>query len=222
MNEHQKALSWADSIRKRFLQLIDDRPYVFLNTDKKIAQQYLDERRQFLGLSDDEILDLENQMKVKFPVIFRAYLNVMGVYHGMLFWGSESNPKDYYNYKLWSDRIISRSKIPSFLTSDSVVFLFHQGFSFLYFNSMPILDAPVFKYYENDKSAVKVASSFQQLVEDNIEAFEQENKAEREEGGYYITIISEDEYHIIETSRPPDTSTEKPLLIGDRYISSHS
>ncbi|MBZ0296724.1 MAG: SMI1/KNR4 family protein, partial [Anaerolineae bacterium] len=187
MVDPQTPQEWVAAVRARLTRIVDERPYVFRDTPRALAEAYQAERKQFVGFAADAIEALEHQLGVHFPPLFRAYLEAMGVEHGMLFWGSDSNPADFSLYRRQAEAILTDDGVTSLLTNRSVVFLLHQGFAFLYFDADAADDAPVWKYVEGDEHPQAIAPSFRQFIEDTLLVFEDENETERAQGGYYVT-----------------------------------
>lgn len=207
---------WILLVQSKLLSAVDERPYRFKDTTWALAQEYLAERKQFAGLADDEIRALERQMRVRFPPNFRAYLVRMGIEHGMLFWGSESNPREFVGYHKQAVELVTRHKIEPFLTDKSVVFMFHQGFAFHYFEASESADSPVWEYLHKTPRPRLLARSFQHYIDDWVERIEADNAQEWANGGYYLTIRAGDGYQEIGTSQPAANETS-PLRIGDRF-----
>ena len=214
MNEYECEI-WANHIKTRLINIVDNRPYVFKDTKRKSAEEYLTRRKQFLGMSYTEIQTLEHQLSLSLPLIFKAYLRVMGRKQGLLFWGSESNPDAFMEYRIWAEEIIQEDQISSFLNPKSVIFMFHQGFAFRYFEvTSPRTDTPVWKYLQHHGGLQFESQSFKDYIESEISRSEGLNNKERDKGGYYLIVGDKGGYR----SEFPKTNNEIPLLIGDRFI----
>lgn len=221
MNE-QDCENWANQMKSHLINMVDNRPYVFRNTKREIAEAYLASQKQFMGMSENDLQALEHRLAIPLPIIFKAYLKVMGRQHGRLFAGSDSDPDEFFDYRIWAEEIFQEEQRSSCLIPNSVIFLFHQGFAFRYFDVISSHeDTPVLKYihgsYIQMSEPVIEANSFKEFIETQVSMLEKLDNNNREKGGYYFTITDKGTYQEHKTVFP-EINDEKPLIIGDHFI----
>lgn len=202
-------------IKKRLIQLVDNRSYFFKNATKNNAEKYLASKTNFRGLSDAEINDLMENLNYQFPLEFIEYLKVFGKQCGELFnSGYEINPQEFDEYQEWATEIIEDSKISSFLDDNTFVFHFHQGYVFMYFKKEG-KDYSVYEYLEFKDKPVKLFGSFNELLLSEVEMIEEGSKKRKKEDGIFITI-HDDGRIVKEYSKYPKGFT--PREVGDIFI----
>lgn len=199
---------------KRLVILIQDRPFRFKATRKVDAAHYLKQLTIFEGLSEEEINTLETSLQVNFPTAFRSYLQSLGKARGDLFKGSEVNPQQYKEYRRWAETLLQENSIPSFLTDTTVVFLFHQGYSFNYFEAVDMFDVPVYSYTEGNTSPQKIADTFSEFLDTEIQRMEHLNQTLHLNGGYFLTVNQQG----IEQAFPARNDPIQPLDHDDHFI----
>lgn len=199
---------------KRLVILIQDRPFRFKDTRKADAVHYLKQLTTVEGLSEEEISTLQTSLQVSFPTVFRGYLQSLGKVHGDLFKGSEVNPKRYKEYEQWAKTLLQENSVPSFLTDTTVVFLFHQGYSFNYFEAADMFDVPVYSYTEGNTSPKKIADTFSEFLDTEIQRMEHINQTLHLSGGYFLTVNQQG----IKQAFPARNEPIQPLEHDDHFI----
>lgn len=199
---------------KRLVILIQDRPFRFKDTRKVDAVHYLKQLTTFEGLFEEEINTLETSLQVNFSTVFRNYLHSLGKARGDLFKGSEVNPQQYEEYRRWAETLLQENGIPSFLTDTTVVFLFHQGYHFNYFEAADMFDVPVYSYTEGNTSPKKIAATFSEFLDAEIQRMEHLNQTLRLSGGYFLTVNQQG----IKQAFPARNDPIQPLDHDDHFI----
>ena len=207
--------SEIESVRQRLVQLADNRPYRYKNTTAAARDAYEASKRTFVGFSESEISDCESKLHVRFPAIYRAFLNTMGRKHGDLFCGSDfATLEQLTEHREFAEKLMSENDATWELESNAVVFMEHQGYTFCFFDSSNGQDAPVYQYVEGDPSPTKRTDGFLQFVIAEIELMEHNNVQMHETGGYFVTI--EDGY--VSQSHPALASGVRPIELPDEII----
>ena len=120
--------SEIESVRQRLVQLADNRPYRYKNTTAAARDAYEASKRTFVGFSESEISDCESKLHVRFPAIYRAFLNTMGRKHGDLFCGSNfATLEQLTEHREFAEKLMSENDATWELESNAVVFMEHQG-----------------------------------------------------------------------------------------------
>jgi hypothetical protein len=200
-----------DELQARLKRLIDQRPYVFRDTPQDVAEAYLRTEQTFVGLREEEVVALERSLGVTFPQDFRAYLLHMGKQTGLLFTGSDIDPWSYGEYKRNLADIIADEGIPSFLTPRSVVFLQHQGYSYLFFEADNPTTSVVWSYAEGDEEPTRL-KTITAVIESELTSWEQLYESQRASGGYYLSVW---ENGIVRAHHPPRSEGRRPIDEGD-------
>ncbi len=74
------------------------------------------------------------------------------------------------------------------LPPDAVVFLFHQGYTFVYVSGTGGFDGPPMQWTEGKRETRQVASTFADMVDAELRLMEEVEQAQRASGGYYLTL----------------------------------
>ena len=177
------------SARERLSALAERRAFRFVNTRREEAEEYLRHLTEFEGYEYTEIPFLKCAAGL-FPLVFRFYLRHLGRARGELFAGRDADPDSMPEYREAADRFLAARGVKNFLDDLSVVFMFHQGYSFLYFQSGHDIafDAPVFQYVEGEPAPKQIAAGFAELLDAELRLMEENNRLERQTGGYLITV----------------------------------
>ena len=128
MTDAEKATFFIEQVKKRLTALVDNRAFVFRDTTVKDAEAYLNYKKTFEGLEEEQVSLLEFELGVEFPTLFRTFLREIGLSCGLVFTGSDCSPKDYPSFLEAAADLVAQSGLELFLTDKSVVFLIHQGY----------------------------------------------------------------------------------------------
>jgi hypothetical protein len=111
--------------------------------------------------SSEEVAALEQQLGVKFPAAYKAFLFILGRDGGSDFIGSDCTVRQLPKLRGWAEDLLRRCGSQYALPEKAVVYLMHQGYSFFYFVADQTSDDPeVHAYLEGDPAPVKKAESF--------------------------------------------------------------
>ncbi|QWF18439.1 SMI1/KNR4 family protein [Lysobacter capsici] len=134
---------------------------------EKIISAGLDIKRPILGLSDEEIEEIERHQAVKLPAQYKLFLKECGKSAGLLF-----NDVDFsfpsLKYLKQELKVAIEENGADFLIADNAfVFSAYQGSQYLYFICDQD-DPPTFRVYD-DGTVESGADSFSELIEKVIE-----------------------------------------------------
>jgi hypothetical protein len=187
--DEKRAGLLINGIRERLIRLAERRAFRFVNTFRGEAAEYLRSLTEFEGFDEDEI-DGANCTRGHFTNVYTAFLRQMGHARGRLFRGSDAEPSRLRDYREAAEELLESCGVESFLDENSVVFTFHQGYTFSYFQAgqRPDYDSPVFQYVECDAGPKKIADGFAEMLDAEVRLMEEVNRMERESGGYFLTV----------------------------------
>jgi hypothetical protein len=189
VHEKPEAEKLFDGIIARLLAMTADPPFRFLDTSRADAAEFLRRQKTFAGYSDDEIEAEEQDLGVQFPAVFRAYLRAMGRARGALFRGSDvAKLEDLERSKESAIKVMQRAGDNCALPSGTVVFLLHQGYTFLCFHSAGGYDTPVHQYFEQEKALRQISSGFAEFVQAEVQVVEGLHRKQHKSGGKFITL----------------------------------
>jgi len=138
------------------------------------------DKRDFIGCSEDEIDEIERQFSIKLPLIYREYLNTMGRSSGSFLQGTDFSFPVILGLRESAEDLIKECDAKITLSKTDFVFVFHQGYQFLYFNSKDSDDPPIYLFVDEEPISQKVFNKFSewliQCVKDETEAFRDLNK----------------------------------------------
>ncbi|HEX4606813.1 MAG TPA: SMI1/KNR4 family protein [Urbifossiella sp.] len=111
--------------------------------------------------SPKEVVTLQEQLGLVFPVAYKAFLLILGRDGGSDFIGSDCTISALPRLRSGAENLLQRCGSEYTLPERAMVFLMHQGYSFVYFVADGAsADPPVFAYVEGDTVPVEVAGSF--------------------------------------------------------------
>lgn len=134
---------------------------------RKLIEAGLASDADFVGCSDSEISQLEQQFKVKLPLAFTDFLRVMGKERdGFYAEASMSYPFDDMR-RIAIDLL---NDVNQRLSDTAFVFVERYGSAVLYFETNAGDDPPVYVCQEDGKSPSKVAASFSEWLNTAVDA----------------------------------------------------
>jgi hypothetical protein len=214
--ERRRAEHVITRIRARLLLLARLRPFRFVATPSDEADAYLRRQAEFVGFDEEEMEAVRRSMG-PFPLVYEEFLRQMGHARGVLFEGSEVEPRRLFRYRAEADEILRGCGVDdSFLGDDPVVFMTHQGYTFCYFQAPADagFDAPIFQYTACDPEPRRIADGFAELLDAEVKLMEENNRAAREMGGYFITVAGGFERRVY----PAMDGGRRPLDEEDEFI----
>jgi hypothetical protein len=130
----------------------------------------------FKGCTEDEIKSLERRFSLRLPQCYRDFLAIMGRAAGDFLVGTDYAFPTMLEFRKGAEKLLRTSQSVFELPSTAFVFMFHQGYTFLFWDchSDPG-DPPVFMFTEAEKTPRKVSDSFSAwlvtAVDDDIAAY---------------------------------------------------
>jgi hypothetical protein len=202
------------NVRDRLVALANNPPYRFVDTSRHDADAYQQRKRTFVGYSEAEIAAAENRLGVLFPAVFREYLATFGKAAGDLFCGSDlAGIADFEQFKIDAEELLAESGLNEPLPKNAIVFLFHQGYTFLYFLADGAFDAPVYQYVEGDERAAEIGAGFARVIDSEIGLAEENSRNIQASGGYYVSVSNGS----VTTTYPAPSSGKRALDGPDRF-----
>lgn len=203
------------SVRSRLRHLVENRNFFFKDTTEEDAQQYLAAKKEFIGLTEAEILKYEQGLSQTFPEDFRQYLLHFGKQCGELFAnGQDLNHKEFLEYRDDAQELLDDCKITGFLNDQTLVFEFHQLYTFSCFRYNEAGERVIFQFSEGDEAPVQRYNSFTDMLEYEVQKAEAWHKEESTTRGYFVII--KDGY--VRHHRPSINSGVVPRDIGDHFL----
>jgi hypothetical protein len=127
------------------------------------------------GCTEEEIKSLDRQFSFHLPRCYRDFLSVMGRGAGDFLVGTDYSFPKMLEFRKDAEGLLRTSQADFELPSTAFVFMFHQGYTFLFFDCHDDPDdPPVFMFTEGEREPRKVSESFSAwlltAVEDDIAA----------------------------------------------------
>ena len=181
------------SIKSRLIHLIDNRAFYFKDTKKEVAERYLNELKNFKGISESERVKLEIQCRGRFPRSFKKFLKEMGASCGQLFYGCDLCPGNtsQEEMRIMAESLFEDQEVESFLQPSDFIFVFYQGISFYYIQAEGERNSAVYLYDEDNLKPVKEADSFDEFLEKKVVQLEAKHLEYVNSGGYSLTLSEE-------------------------------
>jgi len=182
--------------KRRLVAMATNPPYVFKDTPQHLADRHLRELTTFAGYSEAAVAEVERGLHVRFPTVFRAYLLTMAKSPGALFGGSalvvipDAGPAHSGVEGLHAEatRLLKETDLDLALPANAVVYLLHQGYTFLYFVAAGGVDGPQMQWTEGERQPNECAPTFAALVDAELRSQETTHREWHERGGYYRTL----------------------------------
>ncbi len=92
MEDIKRAELIIEAIQARLIKVAQRRPFRFVGTERAEAEDYLARQVTFIGYSEEEIQNMQANLSVRLPTLFRAYLKKFGKARGDLFAGECTRP----------------------------------------------------------------------------------------------------------------------------------
>jgi|GEM_PF-2911904 len=177
------------SWKQRLIAMVDNAPYVFRDTPQQLIEQEYRRLTTFTGFPETEVAAAEVRLGIRFPAVFRQYLLEMAKSPGNLFRGSDlAGPNEFERFRADALELFAETDPALSLPHEAVVFLFHQGYTFVYLLADGQFDGPPMQWTETECAPQQVASTFAEMVDAELQLMEHNNRAFRERGGYYKTL----------------------------------
>jgi hypothetical protein len=139
------------------------------NLRRALVKSGLAEPHEIRGCSADEISSLEKRLNLKLPDAYVAFLATMGHGAGRFLRGTEALYGHVEVIREWAEELLTETSSTYTLPEDSVVFLMHQGYTFLFFRTSEGDDPPVYLVQESKPVPELVSPSLSKLLFNSIE-----------------------------------------------------
>jgi hypothetical protein len=203
------------TLKERLERMHLQRPFRFIDTKRSDAAAYLVWRTRIAGYSEDEIRTLTQQLAITLPKAYHAYLSAFGHARGGLFTGSDVEPGQLLEYKAWAHELVTESGAdPSFLTDQSVIFFFHQGYTFAYFIADTTENPTIGWYREGETGPHLSDETFIDMLENEIELMERNHQSAIETGGYFVQVTDQS----VRETHPARSRGIRPIDSDDQLI----
>lgn len=175
--------------KQRLVAMAENPPYVFRKTPRHLIDEHYRRVTTFVGFSESEVAAAEARLAVHFPAVFRTYLLEMAKSPGDLFRGSRlASVENFEQFRIDALDLLSETDPTLSLPPEAVVFLSHQGYTFVYLVAAGGFDSPPMQWTETEREPRQVAASFAEMVDAELRLMESNNKKSREQGDYYLTL----------------------------------
>lgn len=178
--------------KRRLVALADTPEYVFRDTPQHLIEQHYRRLTTFVGYPENEVAAVEERMGVRLPAVFRQYLLEMAQSPGDLFKGSDlAELAEFEQFRADALELMAETDPALTLPPEGVVFLFHQGYTFVYLLATGGFDGPTMQWTETKREPRQTAATFADMVDAELRLAERNNRSFRENGGYYKTLLPE-------------------------------
>jgi hypothetical protein len=175
--------------KRRLRAMAENPPYVFRDTPRHLIDNHYRRLTTFVGFSESDVAGTEARLGGRLPLVFRAYLLEMGKSPGDLFRGSDlAGVADFERFRAAALALLSDTDPALSLPPNAVVFLLHQGYTFVYLQATGGFDGPPFCWTETEREPRQVAPTFAEMIDAELELMESNDRGFRDNGGYYLTL----------------------------------
>jgi hypothetical protein len=140
----------------------------------RLIEAGLAEPASICGCREEEIRRLEEGLGVALPASYGQFLARMGRSAGAFLTGTDFLFADLGGLRLQAEELLHETKADFCLKDTDFVFVVHQGYQFLFFDTKDSDDPAVWHYEEGDAAPRKVFSHFSEwldaCVSDEIDA----------------------------------------------------
>jgi hypothetical protein len=106
-----------------------------------------------------------------------------------LFRGSDlAGIAEFEQFRADAQRLLAETDPALSLPPEAVVFLSHQGYTFVYLLAVGGFDSAPMQWSEAEREPRQVAATFAEMVDAELRLMEENNRRFREQGGYYLTL----------------------------------
>jgi len=183
------AQSIIEDWKRRLTKMANNPPYVFRDTPENLIKQYRRELTAFDGYTEREVANAEAELGVSFPTVFRTFLLELARRPGDLFGGSKlAEIEDFEEFRLFALKLMAQTERWLVLPREAVVFMTHQGYTFLYILGTGGFDGPVIQWVEGHREPRQVSDTFAKMVDSELRLMERNDESWRSQGGYYVTL----------------------------------
>jgi hypothetical protein len=175
--------------KRRLTTLAENPPFVIRDTPQYLIEQHYQKLTTFVGYSELEVAEAEMRLDIRFPAVFRQYLREMAKSPGDLFRGSHlAGIAEFEQFRIDALNLLAETDSALSLPHEAVVFLSHQGYTFVYLIALGGFDCPPMQWTETEREPRQVATTFADMVDAELRLMESNNRAFCKQGGYYLTL----------------------------------
>lgn len=128
---------------------------------KRLVEANLANPTSFVGCTPSEIASLETTFGLRLPESYKEFLAAMGRAAGRFLVGTDFLLKMIdLQFREGAEKLLRCCESGFVLPSDAYVFLFHQGYTFLFFRCAGHPDPPLSMFTEAESFPLEVARSF--------------------------------------------------------------
>lgn len=141
----------------------------------KVKKQLIDLKLvspdELIGCTQDEVIQLEQELGVWLPKAYQEFLLLMGYGRGKFLRGSDCFFRDLPFLKDWAIELLEENNFPASLPEDAFVFLMHQGYQFSFFRVSEGEDPPTYSYCEgtNETSFIRSDDKYSDFLMTEVE-----------------------------------------------------
>ena len=195
--------------KRRLVAMAESPPYAFRDTPQHLIDAHRRRVTTFAGFAETEVAAAEARLGVRFPAVFRAFLLEMVKSPGELWRGSDrARVADFERFRADALEMLDVIDPTPALPREAVVFMWHQGYTFLYLLGDGGFDGPVMQWMEDRPEPHPVAPTFAAMVDAELAMMERGSQDLRDQGGYWLTLRPDGG---ATESYPALTSGERPL-----------
>lgn len=137
--------------------------------EKRMIAVGLADPSEIHGCSPQEVDQLEANLHVEFPLVYREFLLRMGRRAGSVFAGTDVFLGRLPELREYANEILNESSSPFNLPVECHVFLVHQGYVFMYFPTSEGEDPPVYRFVPGDQWPKRTDVSFLEFLTTSVE-----------------------------------------------------
>lgn len=124
----------------------------------------------FIGCTDDEIKQLENDIGCELPFTYREFLRAVGHASGKLFQGTEVHYSKLKEIQKYAKDLLEENNNPIILPETAFIFSLHQGYEIKYFELNGDQNpSPIYEWYEGSNKKNMISTSFEEFLLGEIE-----------------------------------------------------
>lgn len=175
--------------KQRLTAMAETPPYVFCDTPQHLIDEHYRNLTTFVGYSESVIADAETRLGIRCPIVFKTYLHEMGKSPGELFCGSDlAGVQQFDQFRSDALELLAETDPALTLPKQAIVFLFHQGYSFIYILGSGGFDGPAMQWTESEREPTQAAKTFAEMVDSELRLMESNHATSHKQGGYYMTL----------------------------------
>jgi hypothetical protein len=175
--------------KRRLVALANAPDYMIADAPAGLVDEHYRSLTNFRGYPEADVADAESRLGVTFPEVFRVFLREMGQSRGDLFRGSDiAVINEFEEFRVAAMELLAETDPSLALPPDAVVFMFHQGYTFMYLVARGGFDSPPFQWIGTHLEPDQVAAGFAELVDDELGRMEVVRAQMLRRGGYLMSL----------------------------------